>query len=51
MVSSVFIVDSLVVDEAAVAFVSVAVTEDPVVVEVELSVVVSVVRAGVAVVD
>ena len=51
MISSVFVVDCVVADEVAVAFVSVAVTEDAVVAEVELTVVVSVVRAGVAVVD
>ena len=51
MVSSVFVVDCVAVDEVAVAFVSVAVTEDTVVAEVELTVVVSVVSSGVAVVD
>ena len=45
MVSSVFVVDCVVVDEVAVA------TEDTVVAEVELTVVVSVVSSGVAVVD
>ena len=51
MVSSALVVDCFVVDEVAVAFVSVAVKKDAVVVEVELAAVVSVVSAGVAAVD
>ena len=51
MVSSVFVADCLIVDGVAVAVVSMAITEDAVVIEVELAIVVSVLSAGVSVID
>ena len=51
MVSSVFVANCLIVDRVAVAVVSMAITEDAVVIEVELAIFVSVLSAGVSVID